>query len=42
MWKKIYEGNVQGLLATLIKKEMITPEDYAKLQEFWDRGENDE
>lgn len=36
--EKIYEGNVKGLVATLIKKEMLTPQDYEDLYEFWRKG----
>ncbi|MDE6615781.1 MAG: BlaI/MecI/CopY family transcriptional regulator [Lachnospiraceae bacterium] len=32
---KIYEGNVQGLVSTLIQKNMISTEEYEKLKRYW-------
>ncbi len=37
--ERIYEGNVRGLVATLIKKDMLTARDYEELQTFWKEGE---
>ena len=31
---KLYEGNVKGLVATLIQSDMLTPEDYEELTTF--------
>lgn len=36
---RVYEGNVSGLVATLIKKEMLTAKDYEELLAFWKEGE---
>ncbi|MCI9077765.1 MAG: BlaI/MecI/CopY family transcriptional regulator [Lachnospiraceae bacterium] len=33
---KIYEGNVQGLVSTLIQKNMISTEEYEELKKYWD------
>lgn len=33
---KLYEGNVKGLVATLIQSDMLTPEDYEELKTFWE------
>ena len=32
---KLYEGNVKGLVATLIQSDMLTSEDYEELRMFW-------
>jgi len=36
---KIYEGNVQGLVSTLIQKNMISTEEYEKLKRYWYENE---
>lgn len=33
--KKVYEGNVQGLISTLIQRDLISSDDYEKLKEHW-------
>lgn len=33
---KVYEGNVQGLVSTLIQKNMISTEEYEELRRYWD------
>ena len=33
---KLYEGNVKGLVATLIQSDMLTSEDYEELKAFWE------
>lgn len=33
---KLYEGNVKGLVATLIQSDMLTTEDYEDLKTFWE------
>lgn len=38
---KLYEGNARGLIATMIQREMLTPEDYEELKRFWE-GKRDE
>ena len=35
---KIYEGNVKGLVATLIQNNLIYPEDYEELKKYWEEG----
>ncbi len=35
---KIFEGNTKGLVATLIEKELLTPEDYEDLKRHWEGG----
>ena len=32
---KLYEGNVKGLVATLIQSDMLTSKDYEELRVFW-------
>lgn len=36
---KLYDGDVKGLVTTLIQREMITSQDYEELKRFWDKGE---
>lgn len=38
---KLYEGDAKGLVSTLIQREMLTPEDYEELREFWKGGVED-
>lgn len=38
--EKIYEGNAKGLVATLIEKELLTPEDLEQLKSYWNGGES--
>lgn len=33
---KLYEGDVKGLVATLIQGDMLTPEDYEDIRTFWE------
>lgn len=33
--KKVYEGDAQGLISTLIQKDLISADDYEKLKEHW-------
>lgn len=35
---KLYEGDAKGLVSTLIQREMLTPQDYEDLREFWKGG----
>lgn len=35
---KIYEGNVSGLVSTLIQKNLIKPEEYEELKKYWEGG----
>lgn len=35
---KLYDGNVKGLVATLIQRDMFTAEDYEELRRFWEGG----
>ncbi len=39
--KKYYEGNVKGLVSTLIQREMLTSQDYEDLKKFWEGGSTD-
>ena len=39
---KLYEGNVRGLVATLIQSDMMTPEDYEELKKYWEGRKTDE
>lgn len=32
---KLYEGNAKGLVATLIQKDLLSPEDYEDLKTHW-------
>jgi Predicted transcriptional regulator len=36
--EKYYEGNVKGLVSTLIQREMLTSEDYEDLKKIWEGG----
>lgn len=36
--KKVYGGNVKGLLSALMKDDGIKPEDLDALKEFWKKG----
>lgn len=38
--EKIYEGNAKGLVATLIEKDLLSPEDYEQLKSYWNGGES--
>lgn len=35
---KLYDGNVKGLVATLIQRDMLTVEDYEELRRYWEGG----
>lgn len=35
---KIYEGNMKGLIATLLEKNMLSPNDYEELLKGWQKG----
>ena len=35
---RVYEGNVQGLVSTLIQRDMLSQEDYDALRRFWEDG----
>lgn len=37
--KKVYEGNAEGLISTLIQKDLISSDDYEKLKKYWE-GDN--
>ncbi len=37
---KLYDGDVRGLVTTLIQREMITSQDYEELKRFWNGGED--
>ncbi len=37
--KKIYDGNVKGLVAMLIEKDLFSSEDYEQLKSYWNGGE---
>lgn len=34
---KLYAGSAKGLVSTLIQQEMLSPEDYEELRQFWAR-----
>ena len=38
---KLYEGNAKGLIATMIQRDMLTPDDCEELKRFWE-GKRDE
>ena len=38
---KLYQGSARGLVATLIQREMLTPEEYEDLRQFWERERGD-
>lgn len=33
--EKVYEGNVTGLIATLVHQDILSPEDFDALKKFW-------
>lgn len=35
---KVYEGNAEGLISTLIQKDLISADDYEKLKKYWGGG----
>lgn len=35
---KLYEGSAKGLVATLIQKDLLSPEDYEDLKAYWKGG----
>lgn len=35
---RVYEGNVRGLVSTLIQRDMLSQEDYDALRRFWEDG----
>lgn len=35
---KVYEGNAEGLISTLIQKDLISADDYEKLKKHWGGG----
>lgn len=37
---KVYEGNAKGLVATLLKKELLSSEDLEQLTSYWNGGES--
>ena len=36
---KIFEGDTKGLVATLIKKDLLSTSDYEELNKYWKDGE---
>lgn len=36
--EKVYEGDVKGLVATLLQKELLSCEEYEDLRRYWERG----
>lgn len=36
--EKVYEGDVKGLVATLLQKELLSCEAYEDLRRYWERG----
>lgn len=39
--EKIYEGNVKGLVSTLIEKDLLSPNDIDELRKHWKGGEEE-
>lgn len=35
---KLYAGSAKGLVATLIQRELLSPEEYEELRRFWEGG----
>ncbi len=35
---KLYEGSAKGLVSTLIQRDLISPEEYEELKQFWEEG----
>jgi len=38
--EKIYEGNAKELVAMLIEKDFLSPEDYEQLKSYWNGGKS--
>lgn len=36
--EKIYGGDARGLVCTLIQKDLLSPEDYEELKNYWKEG----
>lgn len=36
--EKVYEGDVKGLVATLLQKELLSCEEYEDLRRYWEKG----
>lgn len=36
--EKVYEGDVKGLVATLLQKELLSCEEYEDLRQYWEKG----
>lgn len=37
--EKVFEGSARVLVSTLIRKDLLTPEDYEELRKDWEGGE---
>lgn len=37
--EKVYEGDVKGLVATLLQKELLSCEEYEDLRQYWEKGD---
>lgn len=35
---KLYQGSAKGLVSTLIQRDLISPEEYEELKQFWEEG----
>ncbi|MBP1046935.1 BlaI/MecI/CopY family transcriptional regulator [Enterococcus sp. BWM-S5] len=35
---KVYEGEVKGLIATLVENDLISDDEMAKLKEYWEKN----
>jgi len=36
---KLYAGSAKGLVAALIERQAITPQEYEELKRFWEKGQ---
>ncbi len=39
---KLYQGSAKGLVSTLIQRDILTPQDYEELREFWEEAKKKE
>lgn len=37
---KLYQGSAKGLVSTLIQRDLISPEEYEELKQFWEEGKS--
>lgn len=38
---RIYDGNVQGLVSTLLQQDIISPEELKEIEKYWERKKDE-